>query len=79
MSELARGINARRFLKALQADGFTLQRIRGSHRVYRHPDGRRMVVAFHHMNDTFPMGTLKAMIADASWDSEDLRRLGLLP
>ncbi len=73
-----RGVTARRFIQALHRDGFTLQRTRGSHRVYRHPDGRRVVVAFHRMGDTFPVGTLRAMIANAGWDAERLRQLELL-
>jgi predicted RNA binding protein YcfA (HicA-like mRNA interferase family) len=78
MTRAPRGVTAREFVRALQADGFVLQRVRGSHRVFRHPDGRRAVVAYHSPGDTFPIGTLRAMIADAGWQDEDLRRLGLL-
>ena len=78
MTGIPRGITARQFLRALQADGFVLQRTRGSHRIYRHPDGRRVVVAYHHVSDTFPIGTLRAMIADAEWNDDDLRRLGFI-
>ena len=79
MSETPRGTTARQFIRALHADSFVLQRTaRGSHRIYRHPDGRRVVVAYHHLRDTFPIGTLRAMLADAEWDEADLRRLGLI-
>ena len=77
MTRAPRGLSARRFIRALEADGFALQRVRGSHRIYRHADGRRVVVAYHGLNDTFPMGTLRAMIEDAGWQDNDLRRLGL--
>ena len=77
MTEIPRGVHARRFVKALQQDGFVLSRTRGSHRIYRHADGRRVVVAYHHLSDTFPIGTLRAMIADAGWTAQDLSRLGL--
>ena len=51
----------------------------GSHQRYRHPDGRRVTVSFHHARDTFPLKTLKSMIEDqARWTEADLRRLGLL-
>jgi hypothetical protein len=40
--------------------------------------GRRVVVARHWLSNTFPLGTLKAMIADAEWMDADLLRLGLL-
>jgi predicted RNA binding protein YcfA (HicA-like mRNA interferase family) len=77
MTRIPRGISARRLVRALEADGFILQRIRGSHRIYRHADGRRVVVAFHALGDTFPMGTLRGMLDDAGWQDEDLQRLGL--
>ncbi|MCI0781146.1 MAG: type II toxin-antitoxin system HicA family toxin [Chloroflexi bacterium] len=54
-----------------------LRRMRGSHRVYRHPDGRRVVVAYHRLSDTFPLGTLRGMVRDVGWNEEDLRRLRL--
>ena len=78
MTQVPRGVTARQLIKALQADGFQLARTRGSHRIYRHPDGRLMVIAYHALGDTFPIGTLKGMLADIGWTEEDLRRLGLL-
>ena len=77
MTELRRGITAREFIRALQRHGFELARARGSHRIYRHDDGRRVVVAYHSLSDSFPIGTLKGMIADIGWSDEELRRLGL--
>lgn len=77
MSELPRGISARRLIQALHQDGFTLKRTKGSHRIYRHPDGRRVVVAYHKLSDTFPIRTLSAMIKDAGWDEDILDKLGL--
>jgi predicted RNA binding protein YcfA (HicA-like mRNA interferase family) len=52
-------------------------RIHGSHHIYRHDDGRRVVVAYHSLGDTFPIGTLKAMLADIGWNETGLHRLGL--
>jgi predicted RNA binding protein YcfA (HicA-like mRNA interferase family) len=77
MSGLRRGISARDFIRALHAAGFTLQRTQGSHHIYRRSDGRRVVVAYHRLNDTFPIGTLQAMVADTGWGDDDLKRLGL--
>jgi predicted RNA binding protein YcfA (HicA-like mRNA interferase family) len=74
---LRKGVNARQLIAALQADGFQLQRVRGSHRVYRRQDGRRVIVAAHRLSDTFPIGTLRAMIEDAGWSEHDFERLGL--
>jgi predicted RNA binding protein YcfA (HicA-like mRNA interferase family) len=45
--------------------------------MYRHQDGRRVVVAYHRLGDTFAVGTLKGMIDDIGWSDADLRRLGL--
>lgn len=78
MTRTPRGVSARQLVRALEADGFVLQRVRGSHRIYRRADGRRVVVAYHVLNDTFPIGTLRAMLTDAGWGDDDLRRLGLL-
>jgi predicted RNA binding protein YcfA (HicA-like mRNA interferase family) len=78
MTRTPRGVTARQFVRALEADGFALQRVRGSHRIFRHADGRRVVVAYHAAGETFPVGTLRAMIADAGWQDDDLRRLGLV-
>ena len=75
-----RSLTARRFIRALLRDGFILDRQRGSHRHYVHPDGRRVTVTFHRAGDTFRIGTLKRMIeAQAKWTLEDLKRLRLLP
>ena len=78
MMDVPRGITARRFIGALHQEGFVLKRARGSHHIYGHSDGRRVVVAYHRLSDTFPIGTLKAMITGTGWEEEDLRRLGLL-
>ncbi len=78
MTEIPRGVTAREFIRALHTDRFRLTRTRGSHHIYRHSDGRRVVVAYHRLGDTFPIGTLKAMIADIGWSDADLRQLGLL-
>lgn len=74
-----RSLTVRQIIRALQADGFSLARQKGSHRHYRHPDGRRVTVSFHHTSDTFRPGTLRSMIeVQARWTEEDLQRLGLL-
>jgi len=74
-----RSLTARRLIAALLADDFALRRQRGSHRHYRHRDGRRVTVSFHHASDTFPPGTLRSMIEmQARWTESDLQRLGLL-
>lgn len=74
-----RSVTARQFASALQSDGFQLQRQKGSHRHYKHSDGRRVTLSFHHSSDTFPSGTLRSIVElQAHWTEEDLQRLGLL-
>jgi predicted RNA binding protein YcfA (HicA-like mRNA interferase family) len=73
-----RSITARQLVSALQADNIQLQRQKGSHRHYRHADGRRVTLSFHHSSDTFRPGTLRSIIEiQARWTEEDLRRLRL--
>ena len=74
-----RSLPARRLIRALMDDGFTLIRQRGSHHRYRHPDGRRVSVAFTRRGETIPIGTLQFIIEEqARWTVGDLVRLGLL-
>ena len=74
-----RSLTVRRLISALAEDGFALQRQKGSHRHYHHPDGRRVTLSFHHSGDTFRPGTLRSIIdVQARWADKDLTRLGLL-
>ena len=74
-----RGLTAREMISALRRDGFVLVRRAGSHKQYRHPDGRQVTVAHHRRGDSFQIGTLKAMVEQqARWTEADLKRLGLL-
>ena len=74
-----RSVTARQLASALQVDGFHLQRQKGSHRHYRHPDGRRVTLSFHHSSDAFRPGTLRSIIeVQARWTENDLTRLKLV-
>jgi len=74
-----RSLTARKLTAALLADGFAFRRQQGSHRRYRHPDGRCVTLTFHHAGDTFPPPTLRSILErQARWTEADLRRLGLL-
>jgi predicted RNA binding protein YcfA (HicA-like mRNA interferase family) len=74
---IPRGIDARTFIRALEQDGFFESRSEGSHHRYKHPDGRRVTVAYHGRSDTFVIKTLKRMEA-THWTEADIRRLGLI-
>ncbi len=72
-------LTARKLTTALLRDGFERRSQRGSHERYRHADGRKVTIAFHHLSDTFRRKTLRAMIQDqAQWTDDDLKRLGLV-
>jgi predicted RNA binding protein YcfA (HicA-like mRNA interferase family) len=73
-----RAVSARVFIGAIERDGFFLSRVNGSHHVYRHRDGRRIVVAYHALGDTFRAGTLRNLVRGLGWTTTDLFRVGLL-
>lgn len=73
-----RTISARLFINALERDGFVWTGGRGSHRIYRHADGRRCVVAFHRPGATFPTATLASMLEGTKWTESDLKRLNVI-
>ena len=74
-----RSLTARDLVRALIRDGFELRRKVGSHERYAHDDGRRVTVPYTRRGDTFAVGTLHSIIErQAQWDSDDLRRLGLI-
>jgi predicted RNA binding protein YcfA (HicA-like mRNA interferase family) len=74
-----RSLTARELIAALIRDGFELRHQSGSHRRYRHPDGRRVTVSCHRLSDTFRPKTLRTMIeGQAHWSAADLIRLRLL-
>lgn len=75
-----RSLTAREIVSALEADGFIIDRQKGSHRRYVHTDGRAVTVSFHRPSDTFAFKTLRSMIdVQAQWSDADLRRLRLIP
>ena len=75
-----RSLTARRLIRALNRDGFREYRRKGvTHFFFVHADGRMTTVHLHNMNQTFAVGTLKAIVErQAQWGEYDLERLGLL-
>ena len=51
--------------------------IRALEKIYPHPDGRRVVIHYHHAKDTLPPGTLKSFLEGTKWSEKDLIRLRL--
>lgn len=75
---LLRNVAARRIVRALERDGFAFTERQGSQRIYRHPDGRRVVVHYHRATDTFPPYVLRNFLIGTQWGEADLRRLKLI-
>ncbi len=78
-AHLLRNTPVRKITRALEKDGFSLEReTQTGGRIYYHPDGRITVVHFHKRRDTLPRKTLQSVLDATRWTREDLRRLGLL-
>lgn len=71
-------LTARELVKALKKEGFNCTTKKGGHLIFRHPDNRRVTIAYHHSGDTFPPKTLNSIIKDSCWSEEDLKRLRLI-
>lgn len=76
---LLRNTPVQKLIKALERDGFSLERTTptGSH-IYKHPHGRMTVVHFHHKSDTLTRKTLRSLVEAVNWTQEDLVRLKLI-
>ena len=75
---LLRNTPVRELIRALERDGFTLDRAGTTGaRIYRHTDGRRVVIHYHHGGDTLTRKTLRSILGSLNWSEADLERLGL--
>ena len=73
------GIDVEPLVTALEKDGFALLKgTRGSHLVYLHSDGRRVVIPYHKRSDTLPLSTLRTFLQATQWNQEDAIALNLL-
>ncbi len=76
---ILRNMSVRRILRALQRDGFSLEReTQTGGRIYYHPDGRITVVHYHRGSDTLTRKTLQSVLEATRWTEDDVRRLGLM-
>lgn len=74
-----RNVSVRNIIRALDRDGFTLERKpRTGGRIYYHPDGRITVVHYHRGSDTLTRKTLQSILEATRWTEDDLRRLRLI-
>jgi predicted RNA binding protein YcfA (HicA-like mRNA interferase family) len=62
------------FISALQRAGFSVVRVRGSHRFLRHADGRSTVVPVH-SGETIGPGLTSKILRDCDLTAEQLTAL----
>jgi predicted RNA binding protein YcfA (HicA-like mRNA interferase family) len=61
-------------VRAFERAGFRIVRIKGSHHILEHPDGRRAVVPVHAGKD-IKRGLLRKIIADAHMTDDEFLAL----
>ena len=61
-------------LRALVGAAFVVLRVRGSHHILRHPDGRTTVVPVH-AAETIGPGLMNKILRDCGLDREEFRSL----
>ncbi|WP_083475551.1 type II toxin-antitoxin system HicA family toxin [Methanogenium cariaci] len=61
-------------IRILEKKGFVLDRVKGSHHIYIHPEGRQRVVIPVHKKD-LPKGTLMEILKQAGITKEELADL----
>ena len=64
----------KKIIKILEGQGFVLDRIRGSHHIYYHPETKKRVIVPLHKKD-LPKGTLLEILRQAGIGRDELRDL----
>ena len=67
-------VNSAQLIRALERAGFEAVRQRGSHRRFRHPDGRMVTVPVHGSSDV-GRGLLRKILRDADMSTVDFLKL----
>ena len=65
-------VSGKRMSRLLQERGWQLDRIKGGHHVYRHPDTGRSVTVPVHGNADLKPGTQRQIMRDAGITASDL-------
>jgi predicted RNA binding protein YcfA (HicA-like mRNA interferase family) len=60
-------MKVKEIIRRLEAEGYLLDRTRGSHRQFYHPDLCRLVTVSGKPNDDVPKGTLGSILRQAGW------------
>ena len=69
MSKLPR-VNGKQLIKILSNFGFVVTRIKGSHHILKHKDGRMTVIPVH-SNEMIGPGLLSKILSDCEIKKED--------
>ena len=64
----------RKIIRILESRGFVLDRVKGSHHIYYHPETKRRVVVPLHKKD-LPKGTLFEILKQAGISRDELSDL----
>jgi predicted RNA binding protein YcfA (HicA-like mRNA interferase family) len=67
-----KSISGKAFCKLLHLNGWQLQRIRGSHHIYTHPERAEILTVPVHANQDLKIGTLSKLLRDAGLAEQDL-------
>jgi len=59
-------MDSRQIIKQLEADGWVLTRVKGSHHQFKHPE-RPGLVTVKHPDRDIPTGTLHSILKQAGW------------
>jgi len=65
-------LTSQQVIKVLERKGFILDRSKGSHRIYFHPETKKRVVVPFHRKD-LPQGTLREILRQAGINKEELQ------
>ncbi|MGH3754667.1 MAG: type II toxin-antitoxin system HicA family toxin [Pseudonocardiaceae bacterium] len=72
MSPALSDLPLRKVTRVIESLGFAYVRTKGSHAVYRHPDGRAVVIPHH---GTVKRGTLASILRQAGIKPDEFREL----
>lgn len=67
-------LTPQKIIKVLERKGFVLDRVKGSHHIYYHPEMKRRVIVPLHKRD-LPKGTLLEILKQADISKEELGSL----
>jgi len=67
-------LSPKKVIKILEKKGFILDRIKGSHHIYYHPESKRRVVVPLHKKD-LPKGTFLEILKQAGISKDELKEL----